>query len=90
MKYNKSTGNFEMNNLNQENALTVKNNEFFDILKIRMGEYKEFRTEQKNQRAVETFQNMMSNNDMYELSKSTIRNTPFDNNVTLDETKYQF
>ena len=90
MKYNKETGNFEMNNSNQENALTVKNNEFFDILKIRMGEYKEYRTEQKNQRAVETFQNMLNTNNMYELSKSTIRNTPFDNNVTLDETKYQF
>lgn len=84
------------NNLNdknmeqEENSLAIKNNGFFDILKIRMGEYKEFKTDQRNQRAVETFQNMMMTNNMYELSKSTVRNTPFDENVTLDETKYQF
>lgn len=87
MEYNK---NFGEENLNQEKSLAIKDNEFFDILRIRMGEYKEYRTEQKNQRAVETFQNMLNTNNMYELSKSTIRNTPFDNNVTLDETKYQF
>lgn len=81
---------FGVNNTNQENALAIKNNGFFDILKVRMGEYKEFKTEQKNQRAVETFQNMMMENNMYELSKSTIRNTPFAENVTVDETKYQF
>lgn len=81
---------FGVENENQENSLAIKNNGFFDILKVRMGEYKEFKTEQKNQRAVETFQDMMSNSNIYELSKSTVRNTPFDNNVTLDETKYQF
>ena len=81
---------FGVENANRENSLAIKNNGFFDILKFRMGEYKEFKTEQKNQRAVETFQNMMMSNNMYELSKSTIRNTPFDENVTIDETKYQF
>jgi len=86
-KYNQIFGE---KNVQEQNALTIKNNGFFDILKVRMGEYKEFKTEQKNQRAVETFQNMMMTNNMYELSKSTIRNTPFDNNVTVDETKYQF
>lgn len=73
-----------------DNSLAVVNNGFFDILKIRMGEYKEFKTEQKNQRAVEDFQNMLMNSNMTEISKSTIRNTPFDINVKLDETKYQF
>lgn len=73
-----------------ENSLAVQNNGFFDILKVRMGEYREFKTEQKNIRAVETFQNMMMTNNMSELSKSTVRNTPFDENVTVDETKYQF
>lgn len=79
----------EVENTNQDNSLAIKNNGFFDILKIRMGEYKEFKTEQKNQRAVETFQNTMLNSNVYELSKSMIRNTPFDENVTLDETKYR-
>lgn len=73
----------------QENSLAVSNNGFFDILKIRMGEYKEFKTEQKNMRAVEIFQNMMSENTVSELSKSTVRNTPFDENVVFDEKKYQ-
>lgn len=81
---------FGVESSNQENSLAIKNNGFFDILKVRMGEYKEFKIEQKNQRAVEAFQNMMLNSNIYELSKSTVRNTPFDNNVTLDETKYQF
>lgn len=81
---------FKPEALNVENSLAVKNDGFFDILKLRMGEYKEFKTEQKNQRAVEAFQNMMSNGSMYEFSKSTVRNTPFAENVILDETKYQF
>lgn len=74
---------------NEENSLAVANNGFFDILKVRMGEYREFKTEQKNTRAVEAFQNMLNTNDTFELSKSTVRNTPFDHNVTLDEKKYQ-
>lgn len=82
--------NFNEENIEQEDTLTIKSNGFFDILKLRMGEYKEFKNGQRNQRAVETFQNMMMNSNINELSKSTIRNTPFDENVTVDETKYQF
>lgn len=76
-------------NIEEENALVVQENSFFNILKVRMGEYKEFKTEQKNMRAVEAFQNMILNNDLSEISKSTVRNTPFDENVVLDEKKYQ-
>ena len=54
-----------------------------------MGEYREYKTEQRNQKVVEDFQNMLMSNDLSEISKSTIRNTPFDINVKFDETKYQ-
>lgn len=74
----------------EENSLAVQDNGFFNILKVRMSEYKEFKTEQKNMRAVEAFQNMIAENSMEELSKSTVRNTPFDKNVVLDKAKYQF
>ena len=54
-------------NIEEENALVVQENSFFNILKVRMGEYKEFKTEQKNMRAVEAFQNMILNNDLSEV-----------------------
>lgn len=90
MSDNKFNEIFKPESLNSENSIAVKNEGFFDILKVRMSEYKEFKTEQKNQRAVEAFQNMMLNGNMYQFSKSMVRNTPFDENVTLDKTKYQF
>lgn len=60
-------------------------NSFFDILKIRMEEYREIKEEQKNQRAVDTFQNISMMNN----SNFLAHNTPFDNNVKIDNTKYQ-
>lgn len=79
----------DKNVIDEQNSLAVPNNSFFDILKVRMGEYREYKTEQRNQKVVEDFQNMLMSNDLSEISKSTIRNTPFDINVKFDETKYQ-
>lgn len=64
-------------------------NSFFDILKLRMGEYRELKTEQRNQKAVDNFQNFANKNGENQNFMSNIHNTPFDQNVSIDNNKYQ-
>lgn len=85
MSDNQDHSTFESNQVEQNKKGVV--NGFFDILKLRMGEYREFKMEQRNQKAVENFQNFSAQNNMNPSSHP--HNTPFDENVTIDETKYR-